>query len=380
MLSKHEEVKVPSSETSIQVQDCYYRRVVEEADEVAIILLDPEGHIASWNRGAERFTGYTREEILGQSASRLFPPEDREQNRHKRELHQALTEGRGMNEGWHMRKDGTRFWGSGIVMPIRDSDGRVVGFSRIMRDITDRKRFEERLAHKARELVNINAELEQFAAVVSHDLRSPLLAIAGCAQLLREQFAEQLSGEGSELIGMIQDGVNRMGLIIKDLLAFARATPIRDRLEEVDTSQVLAKAVSDLRGPIEESGAAVSHDPLPTVIGNATQLGQVFTNLIGNAIKYRGNEPPRIHVGVVERPQEWEFYVRDNGIGIEPVHFERIFSIFQRLHEDGQYSGSGVGLAICKKIVEHHHGRIWVESQPGKGSTFFFTIPKQVEE
>jgi chemotaxis family two-component system sensor kinase Cph1 len=197
--------------------------------------------------------------------------------------------------------------------------------------------------------------------------------------LLREQFAEQLAGEGAELISMIQDGVNRMGLIIKDLLAFARATPARDRVEEVDMNEVLSKALSDLNEPVAESGAVITHDPLPRVMGNANQLGQVLNNLIGNAIKYRSGEPPRIHVSAVERERDWEFSVRDNGIGIDPAHFERIFAIFQRLHEDGRYAGSGVGLAICKKIVEHHQGRIWLDSQPGRGSTFFFTVPKQTD-
>ena len=373
----HEEITLPSSESRMEIRDFYYHLMVEGADEFAIIMLDPEGRVASWNRGAERITGYTREEILGQFISRLFPPEDVWQ--HEQELRQARTEGRGAHEGWYLRKDGRRFWGSGVVTPIRDTDGRLAGFSKIMRDITDRKRFEDQLAHKARELANINAELEQFAAVVSHDLRSPLLAIAGCAQLLGEQIVEQLGGEGAELISMIQDGVNRMGLIIKDLLAFARATPARDRVEEVDMNEVLSKALSDLNEPVAESGAVITHDPLPRVMGNANQLGQVLNNLIGNAIKYRSGEPPRIHVSAVERARDWEFSVRDNGIGIDPAHFERIFAIFQRLHEDGRYAGSGVGLAICKKIVEHHQGRIWLDSQPGRGSTFFFTVPKQTD-
>ncbi len=372
------EIRLHDSELRIAEQDKFYRLMVEQVEEFAVIMLDPEGRIASWNRGAELITGYTREEMLQQPVARIFPPAQA-LSRADAERRQALAEGRGVDEGWHMRKDGTRFWGSNVLTPIRSPDGQLLGFSKIMRDITERKRFEEQLARKARDLAAMNAELEQFAAVVSHDLRSPLLAIAGCAQLLREQFGDQLAGEGAELIAMMQDGVNRMGLIIKDLLAFARATPAQSRFEEIQVEQILAKALSDLREPVQESGATITHDPLPVIKANASQLTQVFSNLIGNAIKYRSNEPPRIHIGVTQREDEWEFFVQDNGIGIEPLHFERIFAIFQRLHEEGQYGGSGVGLAICKKIVEHHGGRIWVESQPGQGSTFLFTIPMQPE-
>lgn len=366
-----------SNSISDHLQDpIYWRMMVEEVTDFAILMLDPEGHIVGWNRGAEQMIGYTSEEVMGKPAALLFPPEDVAAGRHEQELRQGLAQGRGIDEGWHIRKDGSRFWGSGVVTPVRDEQGRLICFCKIMRDITNRKHTEDALARHARELARSNAELEQFAAVVSHDLRSPLLAISGCAQLLKEQFIDQLGDEGAELLEMMQDGVNRMGLIIRDLLAFARATSVRNQFEPVQLEEVLVRVVSTLREKIESSGATITHDRLPQVQANATQLGQVFSNLIENAIKYAGPQPPRIHISVTERPEEWELAVQDNGIGIDPAHFERIFAIFQRLHEDSQYSGSGVGLAICKKIVEHHGGRIWVDSQPGHGSTFYFTLPK----
>jgi chemotaxis family two-component system sensor kinase Cph1 len=239
-----------------------------------------------------------------------------------------------------------------------------------MRDATELKHTADALAHAT-------AEMEQFASVVSHDLRSPLLAISGCGQLLREQYAELLGEDGHELLGMVQDGVSRMGLMIRDLLAFARATPARARCETVDAEQAFAEALAGVQGLLAEPGAAVTHDPLPQVRANTAQLGHVFGHLLANALKFHCHEPPKVHVSARDRGNEWEFSVRDNGIGIDRVQFEKIFGIFHRLHEEAKYGGgTGIGLAICKKIVEYHGGCIWVESQPGQGSTFFFTLPK----
>ncbi|GMU21943.1 MAG: hypothetical protein AMXMBFR13_20310 [Phycisphaerae bacterium] len=352
-----------------------YRLIVDSAEDFAIFMLDPHGHILSWNPGAQQITGYGDDEVIGQHFSILFTPEDMKQNRPQQEMQQAQALGRAVEEQWHLRKDGGRFWASGILTAMRDEAGELVGFSKVMRDITDRKRTEEMLDRQARDLARSNAELEEFAAVISHDLRSPLLAIGGCAQLIKDQYTEILDDEGRELIDMIQDGVGRMGRIIRDLLSFARATSISNHFVPVQAEAILEQAEADLREQIEKSGALITHDPLPPVIGNETQLAQVLTNLIGNAIKYRSQQPPRVHVSAERRGGEWLFRVRDNGMGIEPEHHQRIFAMFQRLHGDGDYEGTGIGLSICKKIVEHHGGRIWVESRPGDGSLFQFTIP-----
>lgn len=227
------------------------------------------------------------------------------------------------------------------------------------------------------ELARARAELEQLASAVSHDLRSPLLAISGCAQLLREQYAETLGADGAELLAMIQDGVNRMALLIKDLLALARATPPQAEVTLLDAGEILTQTLGGLSGAIGECGATVTHDPLPRVRANAVQLGTVFHQLISNALKFRRAEPPRVHVSVADRGADWEFAVRDHGIGIAPAYWEKIFGIFTRLHDEQEYGGgSGIGLPICKKIVAHHGGCMRVESQPDQGSTFFFTLPK----
>lgn len=348
----------------------FYRRMIAQVTDIAIIVLDTQANVVTWNQGAERITGYGEPEMVGTPITRLFPPEDLQQGQPQRELRRALDERSAICEGWRLRKNGTRFWMCGALTPLYAENGQLLGFSLIVRDTTERKQAEEKLARS-------NAEWEQFAAVVSHDLRSPLLAISGCAQLLREQYADALGGDGAELLGMVQDGVNRMALLIKDLLAFARATPAQAGFENVQTEEILARCLADLREPIAQSGAVVTHDPLPTVRANAVQLGQVLTNLIGNALKYHRDEPPRVHVSAADHGNEWEFSVRDNGIGIAPAHFEKIFGIFHRLHDEHEYGGgSGIGLAICKKIVEHHGGRIRIESRPGQGATFLFTLPK----
>jgi len=201
--------------------------------------------------------------------------------------------------------------------------------------------------------------------------------VASYTQLLERRYRDKLDGDAKEFMEFIVDGAARMKQLIEDLLAFSRVGTRARELREVDSGAALAKALSNLRAAQEASGAAVSHDPMPAVIADASQLTQVFQNLIGNAMKFRGAEPPRIHVGAETRDQVWVFTVKDNGIGLDPQYSDRIFMMFQRLHNKAEYPGTGIGLAICKKIVDRHGGRIWVDSQPGEGSTFGFTLPRQ---
>lgn len=234
---------------------------------------------------------------------------------------------------------------------------------------------EEVLAREAAELVRANSELEEFVYVASHDLREPLRMISSYLQLLERRYKGKLDADADEFIRFAVEGATRMQDMVGDLLAYSRVSRACPEMNPTDCEAVLDRAVENLTTAIAESAAAVTHDRLPTVMGNQSQLVQTFQNLIGNGIKFRSQAPPRIHVSAERSLDKWVFSVRDNGIGIEPQFFGRIFKMFERLHSYSEYPGTGIGLTITKQVVERHGGQIWVESQPGKGSVFFFTIP-----
>jgi light-regulated signal transduction histidine kinase (bacteriophytochrome) len=245
---------------------------------------------------------------------------------------------------------------------------------RLFVELDERRRTEKMLAQYAGDLKRSNAELEQFAYVASHDLQEPLRMVASFTQLLAKRYRGQLDRDADDFIGFAVDGANRMQVLINDLLAYSRVGTRGKPFAATDCDAVLSHTLTNLTTVVQETGAVVTHDPLPTVMADAVQLGQLFQNLIANALKFRGPDPPRVHIAAQRQGDEWIFSVQDNGIGIAPEHQERIFSIFQRLHRREEFPGTGLGLALCKKIAERHGGRIWVESAPGRGSTFYFSI------
>jgi PAS domain S-box-containing protein len=519
------DLKRRASEEALHASDESFRLLVEGVADYAILMLDPKGCVASWNPGAERIHGYRANEILGRHFSCFHPPEDSAGLALETRLDRVVEDGVHKEEGWRVRKDGSRFWADVVITTLRDSQGRVSGFGKIARDMTERKlaeeaardatarklaeevartsgqrlrnitdnltegliisstagqlqhlnkaayeilnfseedwsrrspdlsstfelatldgrvlrteerpfarifageqlrnlelcvrridiestekvlsfsgqivpdgsggsvaflsfsdvsvrkKAEQQLVKTMKELKRSNSELEQFSYVASHDLQEPLRMVAGYTQLLSARYKGRLDSDADEFIAYAVDGSNRMQQLIRDLLAYSRVGSGGKALRSISSELALHAALGNLRTAIEESGASVTHDSLPELTTDATQLSQVFQNLIGNAIKYRGAEVPRIHIAATRSDDnEWIFAVSDNGLGIAPEHFEKIFVLFQRLH-GREIAGTGFGLAICKKMLEGLGGRIWVESLADKGSTFRFALPEAV--
>ena len=353
-----------------------YRGLLEAAPD-AMVVVNQGGEIVLLNVQAEVQFGYLRDELVGQQVKNIIPEGFAERliADGTRSAADALAQQIGTGiELWARRKNGTEFPIEIMLSPLESPEGILV--TAAIRDISVRKKSEERLLKTAHELKRSNDELQQFAYVASHDLQEPLRMVASYTQLIAKRYKGRLDADADEFIAYAVDGSNRMQGLIQDLLAYSRAGTNGKPLHEISSENTLKEALRNLRASIEESGAVVTHDLLPAITTNDIQLAQVFQNLIGNAIKYHGAEAPRVHVSATKNGgNEWIFSVRDNGMGISPQYFERIFVLFQRLHGREEFEGTGIGLAVCKKILERLGGRIWVESQPEKGSTFFFALP-----
>ncbi len=350
--------------------------IVECSDD-AIISKDLNGIITSWNKSAERIFGYTAEEAIGKPIAILAPP-DRFDDMPG--ILDQIKQGRRVDHYQTVRrtKDGQLVNVSLTVSPIRDAHGRIVGASKIARDITERKLAEEALATQAERLARSNADLQQFAYVTAHDLQEPLRGISAMSELLQRRYAGQLDEGAHELIAHVVDSADRMRNLIGDLLKYSQALNAGEiQPTKVSTKTAVQWAVNNLKQSLDESAAVVEIGELPEVQGDMVNLVLLFQNLIGNAIKYRGAGPPRIGISAAAEDQDWVFSLADNGIGIDPAYHKKIFGLFKRLHP-AQYQGTGIGLALCRRIVENHGGSIWVESEAGKGARFKFTIPMEV--
>jgi PAS domain S-box-containing protein len=349
-----------------------YARSLIEASLDPLVTISRDGTITDVNAATTKITGVSRNRLIGSDFSDYFTEPEKAQQVYRR----VFAEGVVHDYPLAMRST------TGVVTDVlynasvfRNEAGLVEGVFAAARDVTARKQAEKELAWRAEELARSNADLQQFAYVASHDLQEPLRMVASYTQLLGKRYRGKLDADADDFIAFAVDGAHRMQVLINDLLAYSRVGSRGREFGSTNSESVLEAAQVNLMAAIEEAHAVISHDPLPTIPVDATQLSQVFQNLIGNALKFHGPEPPRIHVSVQQEAGEWRFSVRDNGIGIEPHDADRIFVIFQRLHAGQEYPGTGIGLAITKKIVERHGGRIWVVSEPGKGSTFTFTIP-----
>lgn len=365
-----------NAEEALRQSEERFRRTFELASSgLAHIGLD--GRFLRVNKRLCEIFGYSEAELCVLTVRDLSHPEDRDLADAPRarviagEIDSARLEKR------YFRKDGKLLWVAIAIAMERDAEGRPLYAISVLDDITERRQAEAALREAHEDLKRSNSELEQFAYVASHDLQEPLRMVSSYTQLLGRRYAGKLDADAAEFMGYIVDGAARMKQLIEDLLAYSRVGMRAKELKPVELSAALGRALANLKVAMEEAGASVTHDALPSVPADEVQIAQVFQNLIGNALKFRSRATPRIHVGVSENESQFEIAVRDNGIGIEPQYFERIFMLFQRLHDKGEYPGTGIGLAIVRKVIERHGGQIRVESTPGDGSAFIFTLPKQ---
>ena len=347
---------------------------VEQSTSI-IIITDVNGNIEYVNPKFTQVTGYTSEEVLGRNPNLLKSTET------TREVYGKLWATITSGGEWHgelhnKKKSGESYWAQVSISPIKNMDGITTHYLGVQEDITEKKKAQSALQNYAKELERSNEELQQFAYVASHDLQEPLRMITSYLTLLENRYKDKLDDDADEFIEFAVDGAKRMKQLIKDLLQFSRVGTHGKSFQKTNCEAVLKKTLSNLEVAIIENQAEIIYDSLPMIKADDFQLLQLFQNLISNAIKFRSEKPPQIHIGAISKNGEWEFSIKDNGIGIEKEYEKRIFVIFQRLHTNNKYPGTGIGLALCKKIVERHGGHIWFESKLGEGSTFYFTIPR----
>lgn len=365
-----------------------------ENSPMAYIEFDNESRIIQWSKNAEKLFGWTYEEVIGKHIWD-FKWVYEEDEKTVEELNSDLTNSKrtsNVNTNRNYRKDGSiiicEWYNSSLINP----DGRLDSISSLVLDITERMeagislnnkvqeliRTEEKMNEALKKLEKSNKELEHFAYISAHDLQEPLRMISTYTSMLERSFSSQIDPKGMQYMVFIKEGACRMQHLIKDLLSYTRISNNAGYFKEVDTGQIVCKVLANLRLQINEASANVCVGKMPVIVANPVQIEPLFMNLISNAIKFRGKATPEIYVGCISGEAEWTFYVKDNGIGINPEFHEKIFVIFQRLYERSQYDGTGIGLSICQRIAEEHKGRIWVESSEGKGSTFYFTISKSL--
>jgi PAS domain S-box-containing protein len=372
------------TEEMLRASEEQYRLLVNNVKDYGIYMLDTKGRIASWNTGAARIFGYSEEEVVGKNFSIFYPRGDMENDKPALELRVATETGKYEEETWRVRKDGTQFWASILLTAIYNHDKRLIGFAKVTRDLTERKRAEnalkaseERLKKVNFDLNRSNQELERFTSVASHDMQEPLRTIRNYLSLVELRLAETATDEVKTFVKRTISAADRMKELILSLLQYSRISSEPTLYDDVVVGDVVTEVLGNLRSAIEDTHAEV-HVELDVKLmrGHRIQLVQLFQNLVSNALKFVKDKPPVVTIEGHEEEDRFKFSVSDNGIGIEEKYVQQIFEVFKRLHGKSEYAGSGIGLAICKKIIEHHKGEIWVESVPGKGSTFHFTIAK----
>ena len=353
----------------IEQADASFRLLVENVRDYGIFMLDPTGVIVSWNAGAERIKGYAADEIIGRHFSTFYPAEDNENGKPAYELREAAAVGRFEDEGWRLRKDGTRFWANVIITALRDETGHLVGYGKVTRDLTERRKTEEALRQA-------NQELAATTYAIAHDLRSPLRALDGYSLLLLEGFADRLDERGISHLERIRSGAQRMGQLLDGLLALSRIGRGELLFQPLNLATLARSVMDDLRRFERDRQVAVIIADDLLAYGDPRLITVVLQNLLGNAWKFtRGRIPAEIVLGgAAQGDGRRAFYVRDNGVGFDPSHADQLFRPFHRLHADAGFEGTGIGLATVRRIVERHGGTVWAEGASGSGATFWFTL------
>ena len=393
---KERTLKISEQGQQIQRNEDRYYNMLNELQDYAVILLDTSGTIQNWNTGAEKIKGYKAEEVIGKNFTIFYTPEDRERGLPLQLIKEAAQKGRAVSEGWRMRKNGERFWSSVVFTALHDDENNVTGFLKITRNLTEKKKAEDQqleylksIEQKNLELQRTNAELESFNYIASHDLQEPLRKIQAFSQLIVEKEKDHLSSTGKDYFSRMNSAASRMQNLLESLIRYSQTSNQPQYLTRVSLNNVLEQVKEDLSEAISDTGATVETDDLPEINGDEVQLLQLFSNLISNAMKYRkAGIAPHItikasslseaDVGVPDEkvsPNYWHITVTDNGIGFEQKYAYKIFELFQRLHGASSYKGTGIGLAICKKIMRNHHGFITAIGNPDKGAVFNLFFP-----
>ena len=373
-----------------RVNETSFRLLIEAVKDYAIISFDPNGLVTSWNNGAERLKGYSAEEIMGQHISRLYAQEDIDGGRLEEELRQAAVAGHVEGQGWRLRKDGTRFWAEVVTTALRDPRGKLIGFVKIDRDITARRDSEKQirelnleLIHQLDQLGSVNRELESFSYSVSHDLRAPLRHVDGFARILKEEYSAAIPVEAIRYLDRILEAATRMGQLIDDLLNLARIGRRDLKREKKQMAGLVKEVMAELPAEAQERSIEWRIEPLPEMNCDPGLLKLVFANLLANAVKFtRKRAVAVIEVGARSTEGQLAIFVRDNGVGFDPRYADKLFGVFQRLHRQEDFEGTGIGLVTVQRIIRRHGGEIWAESQVDAGTTFFFTLgpPSQSSE
>jgi len=356
-----------------------FKLLVASVKDYAIFMLDPTGHIVTWNVGAQRAKGYTADEIIGQHFSVFYTNDAKLRDHPQKELDIAKAKGRYEEEGWRVRKDGTLFWANVVITTLHDK-GELIGFAKVTRDLTERKNAEITREKAFQELALVNEELQHLTRVISHELQGPTMRITSYSRLLAARYRGKLGADADEFLAHITTGATLTVKLVDDLWTYARVTQADQRHSQVGTGNLLLEAKGELRSLTETSAAQViveSPDNFPTLYANKEQLLYVFRELITNAIKHNnGTDSPQIKISAKPERDGWTFIFQDNGPGVDKFCAHQVFALYQKVDGQPDQSGTGIGLPICKKIIEtQHKGKIGYESSEGKGATFYVWLP-----